>query len=63
VFTDATLTAIAEREPASEADLSGIAGVGVRKLGMYGAQVLHVLRGATAEEALDSASVAPHSPE
>ena len=45
VFTDATLTAIAEGEPSSEGDLSQISGVGARKLGLYGAQVLQILRG------------------
>ena len=44
VFTDATLTAIAEGEPSSEGDLSQISGVGARKLGLYGAQVLQILR-------------------
>jgi DNA helicase-2/ATP-dependent DNA helicase PcrA len=46
VFTDATLTAIAEAEPGSESDLSQISGVGARKLGLYGTQVLAVLGGA-----------------
>lgn len=50
VFTDATLTAIAEAEPASESDLSRISGVGARKLALYGAQVLAVLQGADPAE-------------
>lgn len=45
VFTDATLTAIAEREPSTLQELSGISGVGARKLDMYGTQVLEVLSG------------------
>lgn len=45
VFTDATLTAIAEQTPASTAALSTIPGVGARKLDLYGAQVLAVLAG------------------
>jgi DNA helicase-2/ATP-dependent DNA helicase PcrA len=45
VFTDATLTAIAEREPATEGELAQISGVGARKLGLYGTQVLAVLAG------------------
>jgi DNA helicase-2/ATP-dependent DNA helicase PcrA len=49
VFTDATLTAIAEREPGSEAELAGIPGVGARKLGLYGPQVLAVLAGGDPE--------------
>ena len=45
VFTDATLTAIAEREPDSLAALAQISGVGARKLGLYGAAVLAILAG------------------
>jgi DNA helicase-2/ATP-dependent DNA helicase PcrA len=44
VFTDATLTAIAEREPVDHAALQQISGVGERKLEMYGDPVLAVLR-------------------
>ncbi|MFK5634654.1 MULTISPECIES: ATP-dependent DNA helicase UvrD2 [unclassified Ornithinimicrobium] len=44
VFTDATLTAIAEREPVDQAALQQISGVGERKLAMYGEAVLKVLR-------------------
>jgi DNA helicase II / ATP-dependent DNA helicase PcrA len=40
VFTDATLTAIAERRPRSPGELAGIAGVGRAKLDRYGADVL-----------------------
>jgi DNA helicase-2/ATP-dependent DNA helicase PcrA len=43
VFTDATLTAIAERRPASQGELAGISGVGARKLELYGDQVLAIL--------------------
>lgn len=43
VFTDATLTAIAERRPASQRELAGISGVGSRKLELYGDQVLSIL--------------------
>ena len=45
VFTDATLTAIAERSPADAAELSLISGVGARKLERYAAGVLAVLEG------------------
>jgi DNA helicase II / ATP-dependent DNA helicase PcrA len=45
VFTDATLTAIAERRPTSLGELSAISGVGARKLDLYGRQVLGVLAG------------------
>ena len=37
VFTDATLTAIAEQRPADRAALVGIPGIGARKLDRYGA--------------------------
>ncbi|WP_189693325.1 ATP-dependent DNA helicase UvrD2 [Sinomonas cellulolyticus] len=46
VFTDATLTAIAEARPASLAELAQVAGVGRAKLERYGEGVLEVLRGA-----------------
>jgi DNA helicase-2/ATP-dependent DNA helicase PcrA len=44
VFTDVTLQAIAERVPASEEDLLGIAGVGRVKLDRYGEAVLDLCR-------------------
>jgi len=44
VFTDATLTALAERRPTDNAGLLAIAGIGARKLEMYGEQVLAMLR-------------------
>jgi DNA helicase-2/ATP-dependent DNA helicase PcrA len=40
VFTDATLTAIAEQRPADRAALVDIPGIGARKLDRYGAAVL-----------------------
>ena len=40
VFTDATLTAIAEQRPADRAALVAIPGIGARKLDRYGAAVL-----------------------
>jgi DNA helicase-2/ATP-dependent DNA helicase PcrA len=40
VFTDATLTAIAEARPATRAQLAAISGVGARKLERYGTDVL-----------------------
>ncbi len=45
VFTDATLTVIAERRPASAAELARISGVGARKIERYGADVLAILAG------------------
>jgi DNA helicase-2/ATP-dependent DNA helicase PcrA len=43
VFTDATLTAIAEQTPAELDALARISGVGARKLEMYGQDVLQIL--------------------
>lgn len=48
VFTDATLTAIAEARPASLEELAGLAGVGPSKLERYGEAVLAVLAESTA---------------
>ena len=45
VFTDATLTAIAETRPGTLEELAGIAGVGAMKLERYGEQVLALLGG------------------
>ncbi|GAA2094760.1 ATP-dependent DNA helicase UvrD2 [Actinomadura alba] len=47
VFTDVTLQAIAERRPATEAELAVISGVGRAKLERYGASVLALCRGET----------------
>ena len=44
VFTDATLTAIAERVPADVGALARISGVGPTKLERYGADVLDLLK-------------------
>jgi DNA helicase-2/ATP-dependent DNA helicase PcrA len=43
VFTDATLTAIAEARPGSLEELAKLAGVGPSKLEKYGEAVLAVL--------------------
>jgi DNA helicase-2/ATP-dependent DNA helicase PcrA len=51
VFTDATLAALAERKPATEAELAVIGGIGPRKLAQYGAAVLALVDGATVERA------------
>ena len=45
VFTDATLTAIAEKRPANPGELVMISGVGARKLERYGGDVLAILGG------------------
>jgi ATP-dependent DNA helicase RecQ len=42
IFHDATLRAIAERAPQSVHELQGIAGMGVKKLEAYGAEVMRV---------------------
>ena len=42
IFHDSTLRAIAERAPQTAHDLEGIAGIGVKKLQAYGAEVLRV---------------------
>ncbi len=44
IFTDATLTAIAEQRPADAAGLTVIPGIGVAKLDRYGAEVLALVR-------------------
>ncbi|CUM38590.1 ATP-dependent DNA helicase UvrD2 [Streptomyces gardneri] len=45
VFTDKTLMAIAERVPTTDGELSSIAGVGIRKLDRFGADVLAICAG------------------
>lgn len=45
VFGDATLAAIAEARPASEAALLDVKGVGARKLEAYGAELLALVAG------------------
>ena len=42
IIHDATLAAIAERNPASLDDLQGISGMGAKKLEAYGSEVLRV---------------------
>ncbi|HYN29807.1 MAG TPA: ATP-dependent DNA helicase UvrD2 [Dermatophilaceae bacterium] len=61
VFTDATLTAIAERGPGDVGGLAGISGVGARKLDLYAVSVLEVLAGGNPDEvAARHATPAPH---
>jgi ATP-dependent DNA helicase RecQ len=43
IFHDATLRAIAERQPVTAGDLNGIPGLGQKKLEAYGAEVLRVV--------------------
>jgi DNA helicase-2/ATP-dependent DNA helicase PcrA len=56
VFTDATLTAIAERNPSNHGELATISGVGARKLQQYGPSVLAVLGGADPAEVAQNPS-------
>jgi DNA helicase-2/ATP-dependent DNA helicase PcrA len=58
IFTDATLTAIAEKVPANIGELATISGVGARKLGNYGADVLAILGGADPMAVLEKRSAA-----
>ncbi len=50
VFTDATLVALAERRPGRAEELVAIAGIGPRKLGLYGEALLALVGGATVDE-------------
>jgi DNA helicase-2/ATP-dependent DNA helicase PcrA len=43
VFSNATLTEIAERRPRTLADLAAVSGVGPAKLELYGEEVLRVV--------------------
>ncbi len=45
VFTDATLAALAERKPTTEAELAAIGGIGPRKLAAYGEAVRALVTG------------------
>jgi DNA helicase-2/ATP-dependent DNA helicase PcrA len=58
VFTDATLTAIAESRPASSGELATISGVGARKIEQYGADVLAIMAGRDLREFTESPSAA-----
>lgn len=50
VFTDATLIALAERRPQRTEELLAIAGIGPRKLGLYGEAVLALVAGAAVDD-------------
>jgi ATP-dependent DNA helicase RecQ len=45
IFHDATLAAIAERDPRTIGDLQGVSGIGAKKLEAYGDEVLRVCNG------------------
>ena len=61
VFTDATLTAIAERKPTDIAALATISGVGAAKLARFGESVLSILGGADPVATAQNASAAAQS--
>jgi DNA helicase-2/ATP-dependent DNA helicase PcrA len=61
VFTDATLTAIAETRPASAAELAMVSGVGARKLERYGDDVLAILAGGEPLDPAEKVSAATDS--
>ncbi|TDC49225.1 ATP-dependent DNA helicase UvrD2 [Micromonospora sp. KC207] len=50
VFTDATITALAERRPGRREELIAIAGIGPRKIGLYGEPVLALVDGAAVDD-------------
>ncbi|GIJ50127.1 DNA helicase [Virgisporangium aliadipatigenens] len=50
VFTDVTLAALAERRPARSEELVAISGIGPRKLGMYGTDVLRLIDGTPVDD-------------
>jgi DNA helicase-2/ATP-dependent DNA helicase PcrA len=56
VFTDATLTALAERKPGRSEELIEIAGIGPRKLGLYGEAVLALVRGVPVDDLTPAAT-------
>ncbi len=58
IFSDATLAVIADRRPASTAELAGVPGVGPAKLDRYGAAVLALCAG-PAESANPAESARP----
>jgi DNA helicase-2/ATP-dependent DNA helicase PcrA len=63
VFTDATLVALAERRPTSVDQLIDIAGIGPRKLGLYGQAVLALVAGARPADLITAAALAESRPE
>jgi DNA helicase-2/ATP-dependent DNA helicase PcrA len=50
VFTDATLVALAERQPSKPAELFAIAGIGARKVALYGDAVLALVAGGNLDD-------------
>jgi DNA helicase-2/ATP-dependent DNA helicase PcrA len=58
VFTDATLTALAERRPTSTEELLAIAGIGPRKVELYGPAALALLAGADVDDLVQKKNLA-----
>jgi DNA helicase-2/ATP-dependent DNA helicase PcrA len=58
VFTDATLTALAERRPTSNDELLAIAGVGPRKIELYGSAALAILSGMPVDDLVPEKNLA-----
>jgi DNA helicase-2/ATP-dependent DNA helicase PcrA len=58
VFTDATLTALAERRPTSNDELLAIAGIGPRKIELYGSAALAILGGARVDDLVPEKNLA-----
>ena len=58
IFTDATLTVIAEKTPSTGGELATISGVGARKLERYADDVLAILGGADPLERAERSLVA-----
>jgi DNA helicase-2/ATP-dependent DNA helicase PcrA len=56
IFTDATLTALAERRPTSPEQLVDIAGIGPRKLALYGEAVVALVAGARPADLMPESS-------
>jgi DNA helicase II / ATP-dependent DNA helicase PcrA len=54
VFTDATLVALAERRPTTEAELAAISGIGPRKLAQYGPAVRALVTGRSVSQVTNS---------
>jgi ATP-dependent DNA helicase RecQ len=50
IFHDATLIAIAKLAPQSQAELSGVSGMGVKKLEAYGSEVLRIVDSLRAQD-------------
>jgi DNA helicase II / ATP-dependent DNA helicase PcrA len=62
VFTDATLTAIAEARPSSEPDLAALPGIGRAKLDKYGQEVLAICAASPPSSSLAGSSGSPRTP-